>query len=66
MPSNPPSASTPVSSAPTKPALSVVAERLTSSEIAQLRQQKRAMAAYGQAVFRSRLRHFSSTITVAP
>jgi hypothetical protein len=66
MPSNPPSAPPPVPSAPTKPAIAAISERLTRSEIAQLRQQKRALAAYGQAVFRSRLSHFSSTITVAP
>jgi hypothetical protein len=43
-------------SPPTKPGTSVVSERLTTSEIAQLRQQKRTISAYAQKVFSLRLR----------
>jgi hypothetical protein len=51
MDNDPPSESTPVPSPPTKPAISVVSERLSSSEIEQLRQQKRSISAYVQKVF---------------
>jgi hypothetical protein len=50
-----PSASTQVPSPPTMPTISVVSKQLTSSEIAQLRQQKRAIAASAQRVFSLRL-----------
>ena len=55
MDNDPPSESPQVPSPPTKPAISVVPERLTSSEIEQLRQQKRSISVYAQKVFSLRL-----------
>ena len=55
MPSSKPSAASAVPLPPPNPPISMVSESLTSSEIAQLRQQKRAISAYAQKVFSLRL-----------